>query len=189
MRPMAAEAYTALLSAYQPWDELETRHWEVHSECWAVRAIGADRPCRHLTASAYVVHPDGERVLVHWHARLGRWLQPGGHLEPGETPISACVREVAEEVGLEFEPPEAIFDLDVHHVPATARMPAHDHVDARFLLLAPSDALPPSPEGAILRWLTWEELVASDPSDSGFPRIAAKARQILAARRKGRPGD
>ncbi len=37
----------------------------------------------HVTASGIVVGPRG--VILHKHRRLGRWLQPGGHLEPGES--------------------------------------------------------------------------------------------------------
>ena len=43
------------------------------------------------------------RVLLHWHAKLGRWLPPGGHIEPNELPDEAAVREVLEETGVEIE--------------------------------------------------------------------------------------
>jgi hypothetical protein len=47
---------------------------------------------------------DGEpRVLLHEHARLGRWLPPGGHIEPSELPDEAAVREVLEETSLTVE--------------------------------------------------------------------------------------
>ena len=42
----------------------------------------------------------GERVLMHWHRKLGRWLPPGGHVEPNELPDEAAVREVLEETGV-----------------------------------------------------------------------------------------
>ena len=49
----------------------------------------------HVTASAIVVGPRG--VLLHRHRRLHRWLQPGGHLDPGEYPTDAALREGEEE--------------------------------------------------------------------------------------------
>ena len=52
----------------------------------------------HLTASAFVVSSRG--VVLHRHRRLGLWVQPGGHVDPGESPEVACVREVVEETGL-----------------------------------------------------------------------------------------
>jgi hypothetical protein len=53
---------------------------------------------RHVTASALVV---GERgVVLHLHKRLALWLQPGGHIDAGEDPATAAVREATEELGL-----------------------------------------------------------------------------------------
>ncbi len=59
------------------------------------------RPRREFTVAVFVV--DGDRVLLHYHAKLGRWLPPGGHIEPNELPDEAAVREVVEETGLEVE--------------------------------------------------------------------------------------
>src|SRR5215472_12385929 len=55
----------------------------------------------HFTASALVVHPESERVLLRWHQRLQAWLQAGGHGDPGETdPLEIALREAREETGL-----------------------------------------------------------------------------------------
>lgn len=45
-----------------------------------------------------MVHDD--RVLLHYHRKLARWLPPGGHIEPNELPDEAAVREVLEETGV-----------------------------------------------------------------------------------------
>jgi 8-oxo-dGTP diphosphatase len=42
----------------------------------------------------------GGRVLVIHHHRLKTWLPVGGEIEPGETPLEAAARELAEESGL-----------------------------------------------------------------------------------------
>ncbi|MDA1004509.1 MAG: NUDIX domain-containing protein [Chloroflexi bacterium] len=55
---------------------------------------------RHFTVTGFVAH-DG-RTALHWH-RLGRWLPPGGHIEPNEDPLEAVLREVREEIGLDVE--------------------------------------------------------------------------------------
>jgi ADP-ribose pyrophosphatase YjhB (NUDIX family) len=39
----------------------------------------------HITASAIVVSDAGDKVALHMHKRLNMWLQPGGHIEAGET--------------------------------------------------------------------------------------------------------
>lgn len=54
-----------------------------------------------LVATAYVVR-DGKTLLLK-HKKLGLWLPPGGHVEPGETPDEGVRREVREETGLEID--------------------------------------------------------------------------------------
>lgn len=56
---------------------------------------------RHFTATAFVAWRG--RLLLHRHAKLNMWLPCGGHLEPGETPDEAAVREVFEESGVKVE--------------------------------------------------------------------------------------
>jgi 8-oxo-dGTP pyrophosphatase MutT (NUDIX family) len=108
----------------------------------------------HLTASALVV---GRRGLVmHRHRRLGRWMQPGGHLDPGEEPSGAAIRESQEETGIRaVHPPggPTLVHVDVH--PAAL---GHVHLDLRYLLLgADVDPAPPPGESQDVRWCTWEE--------------------------------
>lgn len=117
----------------------------------------------HVTASAIV---RGERgVVLHLHKRLGMWLQPGGHVDPGEAPEAAAVREAGEETGLpvRLESP-AIFHIDVH--PAAE---GHTHLDLRYLVWAP--ALEPAPgpdESPDARWFSLEEAISiADPGRAG----------------------
>ena len=56
-------------------------------------------PSRDFTVAVLVIRDD--RILLHWHAKLGRWLPPGGHIEPDELPDEAALREVMEETGVE----------------------------------------------------------------------------------------
>lgn len=90
-------------------------------------------PC-HVTGSAIVVDPTG-RVLLHRHVRLGRWLQPGGHVERGEDVHEAARRETLEETGVESVHPSSgplLLHVDVHEGPL-----GHVHLDARWLLEVP----------------------------------------------------
>lgn len=143
------------------------------------------RPCDrdadpvHVTASAVVVGPRG--TVLHRHRRLGRWLQPGGHVDAGESPAQAAVRETLEETGLDVVHPEGgpdLVHLDVH--PAAG----HVHLDLRFLLVAPDREPSPSPgESPEVRWFTWEEAEQlADAALVGALRAARAELEIAPAR-------
>jgi 8-oxo-dGTP pyrophosphatase MutT (NUDIX family) len=54
-----------------------------------------------LICSGYLVE-QGRVLLVH-HNRFGKWVPPGGHIEPGETFAQTAAREFREETGLDVE--------------------------------------------------------------------------------------
>ncbi|MGH7911538.1 MAG: NUDIX domain-containing protein [Candidatus Dormibacteraceae bacterium] len=107
----------------------------------------------HVTASAIVAGPRG--TLLHVHKRLGLWLQPGGHVDPGEDPPEAARREVEEETGIVAHHPRsgpALIHVDAH--PALD----HLHLDLRYLLEAGDEEPRPAPgESPEVRWFSWEE--------------------------------
>ena len=62
----------------------------------------------HITASAIIVETESQRTLLHFHRRLDRWLQVGGHAEYETDPAQVALREAREETGLPdlaFHPP------------------------------------------------------------------------------------
>ena len=98
-----------------------------------------------MTVSGFVVHED--RVALHWHRKIGKWLPAGGHIEAGEDPVKAVRREVREEFAIEaeilptarrvdyqgggpsqIEPPVAILEYEPE--------PGHFHVDLVYFLRA-----------------------------------------------------
>lgn len=122
----------------------------------------------HVTGSAFVTTPDYTRVLLVLHGKLGRWLQPGGHCEPGESALEAARREALEETGLEGRPALGgeLFDVDIHEIPARGEAPAHLHYDARFLLVSPELAPELSEESGDVAWFSLEEAAAMNPEES-----------------------
>ena len=132
----------------------------------------------HVTGSAVVVGPAG--VLLHLHKRLGMWLQPGGHLEPGETPWAAARREAEEETGLAFEAwpsTPRLVHLDVH--PGGG---GHIHLDLRYLLVVSGDDTPrpPAGESQEVRWFTWAGAVRQ--ADPGLAALLEKGERYLLER-------
>ena len=56
-----------------------------------------------VCASCYVVDFDNLELLMVYNKKLDKWLQPGGHIEQGESPIETAIREVKEETGIDIE--------------------------------------------------------------------------------------
>lgn len=168
-------------------DALEATHLDVIRRFVAVHEDPFARSILdgHCTGSAFVVSADGTALMLVFHRKLACWLQPGGHAEPGETRGEAvALREAREETGIDaltLHPtaPRPI-DVDVHRIPAFGDVPAHDHLDLRYLAVAPSGAVP-APDAAEIhqaRWFTWEELDTL-PLDRPMRRALAKVRAWL----------
>ena len=124
----------------------------------------------HVTASSLVYGRRG--TVLHLHKRLGLWIQPGGHIERGEVPWDAALRETEEETGLPVRHPAngpSLVHLDAH--PAAL---GHFHLDLRYLFLSLDVEPCPSPgESEEVRWFSLEEAAAiADPGlVEGLERI------------------
>ncbi len=110
----------------------------------------------HLTGATLVVDAARERVLLHHHAKLDRWLQFGGHADGDANLRGVAWREMVEESGiapalLSVAP----IDLDVHVIPARKNEPEHLHLDVRYLAIAPAGAVAVrSDESRALAWFS-----------------------------------
>jgi 8-oxo-dGTP pyrophosphatase MutT (NUDIX family) len=93
----------------------------------------------HITGSGIVIQE--QEILLIRHRYIREWFQPGGHVDPGETPLAGAIREVREETGWETIPSTLFtmdfpFDIDVHVIPANPikNEPEHLHIDFAYLL-------------------------------------------------------
>ena len=140
-----------------------------------VRPLDRHAAPAHVTASAVAVGRRG--VLLHRHRRLRRWLQPGGHLDPGELPEDGALRECEEETGLAVCHPSGgpiLVHVDVH-----GAADGHVHLDVRYLLLAPdADPSPPPEESQEVAWFTWDQ--AEGLADAALAGALRSARRLIA---------
>lgn len=131
----------------------------------------------HVTGSAWVVSPDRQRVLLTHHRKLDLWLQLGGHAD-GESDVRrVALREAQEESGLRHVRlvDEAIFDVDVHEIPARGSEPAHLHYDVRFLCEADdAEPLTVSDESHDVAWIELER-VSDVSGDRSVLRMVRKS--------------
>jgi 8-oxo-dGTP pyrophosphatase MutT (NUDIX family) len=116
-------------------------------------------------------------------------MQPGGHLDPGEGPWDAALRESEEETGLALRHPEGgprLIHVDVHDAAK-----GHTHLDLRYLLLAPDeDPAPPPGESPDARWYAWEEALAvADDALVGALEVARREPEALAPSSPGGQGS
>jgi len=134
----------------------------------------------HITGSAWIIDHQRSHVLLTHHRKLDRWLQLGGHSDGDSDTLAVALREGREESGLEELQPvsDAIFDVDVHLIPARGDEPAHYHYDVRFLLAADRHSpLTISSESKDLGWVTLDETLQLSPEPS-IQRMVAKSRNL-----------
>jgi len=119
---------------------------------------------RDFAATTFVVH-EGRTLLLH-HRKLGKWLPPGGHIDPHELPDQAALREVREESGLEVEllvQGETLGRVRVLPQPHCILLedigPGHQHVDLIYFARVCGGSLAHAErEANAARWFTWDEL-------------------------------
>lgn len=141
--------------------------------------VGAAPDHGHITGSAWVVNPARTRVLLLHHAKLGKWVQPGGHCDGDSNVLAVALRETLEETGLTAAPvSQEIFDIDIHEIPEYWNTPAHLHFDVRYLLEA-DDVLEPkcNNESRAVRWVELDE-VLNLTNEESVRRMVEKTRRF-----------
>ena len=167
----------AMVAAREPIDDAEQRSIETV----LARLDDLDDPFdlerdpTHVTGSAFVV---GERgVVLLRHKRLGIWLQPGGHLDPGESPWDAARREAQEETGLGVDHPRLVDGIPpLAHVDVHAGGRGHTHLDLRFVLTGDDrDPAPPPDESQEIGWFDWDAAIARADTNLAAALTAVRA--------------
>ncbi|MBT4289723.1 MAG: NUDIX hydrolase [Deltaproteobacteria bacterium] len=91
----------------------------------------------HITGSAWLVN-NHQQVLLTYHKKLHKWIQLGGHADGNPSVLNVALKEAEEESGiLDLKLiSDAVFDVDIHLIPANSRESSHYHYDIRYLISA-----------------------------------------------------
>lgn len=172
------------IAAFTPIDAQESGHRTRMLELLRDAADPFDRNAfapGHFTASAFVLSPRRDALLLILHGKLNRWLQPGGHIEPDDTTVpDAAMREAREETGLsELSLLSPLpFDLDVHDLPPYGGNPGHAHFDVRYLLQAGNLDAAADSDAKDARFFSFSEIDA-EHSDRSVTRAVEKLGRLL----------
>lgn len=115
----------------------------------------------HITGSAWIVDSTRTHVLLVHHAKLNKWVQPGGHADGDEHILRVALKEAEEETGLKNLTVigQSPFDIDIHTIPKRAEFPEHDHYDVRFLFEANlNEPIVVSEESHDVKWIKLDDL-------------------------------
>jgi 8-oxo-dGTP pyrophosphatase MutT (NUDIX family) len=131
----------------------------------------------HFTATGVIFNNSFDKTLLIFHRKLNIWLPPGGHIDEGEVPHEAVLREVLEETGIkashvpfphnlklnwdskEIQIPAPLYVLH-EYIPEYKDKPAHLHYDFIYLLTSQDTLITPAQrEVAQAQWFTHDELL------------------------------
>ena len=134
----------------------------------------------HVTGSALVVNRRRDAALMTHHAKLGRWLQLGGHSDGDSDVLAVACREAEEESGLAVVSlSSAPLDIDIHAIPARGTEPQHFHYDVRFVLqVRGSEEFVATAESLSLAWVPLDQMTTYTDEESVL-RLVRKFEQGL----------
>jgi 8-oxo-dGTP pyrophosphatase MutT (NUDIX family) len=141
-------ALHALVAAIEPVDEREAADradvlaW-IASGAELYRRVPPADPPKHLVTYFLPYHADTDMVFLVAHRKAGRWLPPGGHVEPGEPPWDTVVREAREELQVAARPHPLTPERRPVFLTAALTVGAHSHLDCTLWYLL--DLAPDTP--------------------------------------------
>ncbi|HEY0653995.1 MAG TPA: NUDIX hydrolase [Chryseosolibacter sp.] len=167
---LSLEAYT---SAFPEEQEFVARFLQLLKN---PRAYHRDHLPGHMTGSAWIIDQSRQYTLLVHHAKLQRWLQPGGHADGDENIVAVARKEAEEETGLQkLTLLNPIFDIDIHPIPARKDFPQHDHYDIRCLFMADkNELLVVSEESHAVEWIPLKDVATRSDGNDSINRMVKK---------------
>lgn len=147
-RALAEDRYrkelTEELIRYIPYNEQEARDQEIILD-WlqqSQKVFIRENRSAHMTASAWVISPDGRKVLMAYHNLYDSWAWLGGHADGETNLMEVARREAMEESGIRNLRPicDTIFSIEVltvdGHVKKGKYVSSHLHLNVTYLFEA-----------------------------------------------------
>lgn len=179
------------ITAFRPWNEQEARDREelLRRLQSGEKLFSRDNASAHFTASAWVVSPRRDRVLMAYHNLYDSWAWLGGHADGERDLLSVALREVREESGLAEVRPVSpdIFSLEIltvdGHEKRGVYVSSHLHLNVTYLLEAdPAAAVRCKPdENSRVGWFSPEDAVRASSEPWFRERVYPKLNEKLAA--------
>lgn len=174
---------------YKPFNEQEERDREVLLRL--LSGVGdvysRENLTAHMTASAWVVNENRDKVLMAYHNIYHSWSWLGGHADGERDLLAVALREVGEESGVIHVRPlsEEIFSLEILTVDGHEKrgkyVPSHLHLNLTYLLEArEGDALSmKADENSGVAWFGLEEAVKASTEPWFKERVYGKLNEKL----------
>lgn len=183
-------AFIRQLTDYLPFNEQEAQDKRLILDAlsqYGERLYLRENLIAHLSASAWIVNPARDKVLLAWHNLFRAWSWLGGHADGEADLLQVALREAREESGIEHvrAVSDAIFSIEVltvdGHEKRGVYVPSHLHLNVTYLLEADEhDALHIKPdENSGVAWFPLEESAQASSEEWMRTRIYEKLNKKL----------
>ena len=181
---MMKEKLIQKIQEFQPCNEQEATD---KAALLRLLAEDTDISCRsnliaHLTASAWVVNPERNKVLMAYHNLYNSWAWLGGHADGNYDLAAVAEKEAREESGLEEVRlvSDDILSLEVLTVDGHEKkgkyVPSHLHLNCTYLLEADPNApiCIKEDENSQVGWIDFDDIVNKSTEPWFIERIYSK---------------
>ena len=183
------EALISALQAYNPWNEQEKKDLQLILTCLEGCAdiFTRENALAHMTASAWVVNPVRDKVLMAYHNIYDSWSWLGGHADGDTDLLRVALREVTEESGIQAVRPLSASPFSVEsltvdgHIKRGQYVSSHLHLNVTYLLEADdAEALRIcEDENKGVAWFSLEGALAASTEPWFVKRIYTKLNEKL----------